>query len=251
MIDSQGRRKFFKKTIEKVGERASNYLLKKLHVFQTASEEDSEHVVLHSHESKSATFKDGTLENSAFIIQHAGKVEFYDRLFFRPPGALSEEEFLEACQCSQVCIQVCPEQCIVPAQEHMGAPVGTPILFPNESACTLCGKCLEDCPSGALLPIPQEFIRIGLAHIHESVCLGYQEESCTFCYDACPTTPKSIAFLQETAAAEGSQKQLLPVVQEENCTGCGLCVQPCPTLPKAIEIRLRPFPGEQDSAQNI
>lgn len=158
----------------------------------------------------------------------------YDRPYFRPPGAVRESEFLEMCSRCRKCVDVCPEYCIVPAQSHMGAPVGTPVLFPNDAACTLCGDCMDVCPSGALLPVPAEFVRIGLAHISEQTCVAYTTEHCSLCHDACPVVPNAVRFPEDFFGTS-------PWIDADACTGCGLCVKPCPTSPKSVEVRLRPL----------
>jgi len=165
--------------------------------------------------------------------------EYFDRPYFRPPGAMAEAEFLDTCSRCRKCVDACPEYCIVPAQSaRMGAPEGTPLLFPNESACTMCGECMHVCPTGALVPIPEEFIRIGVARISPITCIAHGEDHCTACHDACPVVPNAVTF---PGGIVGSS----PEVNRDTCTGCGLCVSPCPTEPKSIVVMLRGVDADQ------
>ena len=156
-------------------------------------------------------------------------LDMHGRNFFRPPGALREPDFLDACSRCKKCVEACPEQVITPAQSHMGPPVDTPILMPNQGACTMCGECMEVCPTGALAKTPVSKIRIGIAVVEPDSCLGYKGEVCTACHRACPLEPNAIAF-----------DRTMPKVDSRVCTGCGLCVAECPTDPKSIVVLPRP-----------
>ncbi len=71
----------------------------------------------------------------------------------RPPGALSEGEFLASCiKCGQ-CVQVCPVNAIRLADLDDGFGVGTPYVETREQACDFsCDglQCVLACPTGAL-----------------------------------------------------------------------------------------------------
>jgi len=215
------RRDFFADALRKLGDRAADKMLDRMSVVSS----------VWSKQQANEKTPEPVLEPGLLHDQGAGH---YDRPWFRPPGAAPEAEFLDMCSRCRICVDVCPEMCIVPAQRHMGAPLGTPILFPNEAPCTLCGDCMDACPSGALLPIPGEFARIGLAHISEQTCIAYGEEHCTICHDACPVVPNAVVFPEDYHGTS-------PLIDPAACTGCGLCVTPCPTQPKSVEVRLRPI----------
>lgn len=156
-------------------------------------------------------------------------LDMHGRSFFRPPGALREPDFLDACSRCKKCVEACPEQVIIPAQSHMGAPVDTPMLMPNHGACTMCSECMDVCPTGALKMTPVSLIRIGIAVVESESCIGYQGETCTSCFRACPLEPNAI-FFHDTQ----------PRVDSRVCTGCGLCVPACPTDPVSIVVLPRP-----------
>lgn len=155
--------------------------------------------------------------------------DMHGRKFFRPPGALSEQAFLDACSRCGKCVQACPEKVIHVAREGDGPQPGTPVLRPNHGACTMCGDCMAVCPTGALKPTPVGEIRIGIAVIEPDTCLGYLGKACTACHDACPLEPNAIDF-------DGT----VPKVDSRICTGCGLCVHACPTKPPSIVVLPRP-----------
>lgn len=155
--------------------------------------------------------------------------DMHGRRFFRPPGALHEDDFLDTCSRCLKCVEVCPEEIIKVAAEGDGPPEGTPHIQPNRGACTMCGDCMEACPTGALKPTPVGEIRIGIAVVEPDTCIGYQGKNCRECHDACPLEPNAIDF-DATA----------PKVDSRICTGCGLCVEVCPTKPQSIVVLPRP-----------
>jgi len=149
------------------------------------------------------------------------------QLWLRPPGALSEKAFLETCSRCGECVRVCPAEAI--KLDAIGR-VGTsaPYIDANSSACVACDGlyCMSSCPSGALVPTPLTFIKMGTAVWHEHECTRSNEnDTCQLCVDACPLG---------SAAIDLSGREV--VVKPLACIGCGLCQQVCPTQPKAITV---------------
>ena len=169
------------------------------------------------------------LSDDAGPTRPADYLDMHGRRFFRPPGAIHEDEFLDTCKRCHKCIDACPEDVILSADKNAGPPAGTPILFPNRGPCTLCGDCMDACPTGALVKTPLNRIRIGIAVVEPDTCLGYQGEECTDCRDSCPLEPNAIEL-------DGT----VPKVDSRICTGCGLCVEACPTEPTSIVVLPRP-----------
>ena len=146
----------------------------------------------------------------------------------RPPGAVSESEFLALCTPCDDCFQVCPAQCIVkvPADE---ADAGTPVIVANQRACVMCVDlaCTHVCEPGALKPLKEKSeVKMGLAILDVESCIPWAEGTpCNLCHMVCPTLPRAIEMRDER-----------PHVLADFCTGCGLCEQRCPTRPAAIVI---------------
>lgn len=156
-----------------------------------------------------------------------------ERDFFRPPGALMELEFLVMCSRCGDCRDACPESIIkMYGVEHGAKLANTPYINPNESPCTMCGKCAEVCPTGALsqseFSLPQS---IGIAQVMKGNCLAHKDVMCDYCVRSCPIEG-AITLM------EGK-----PVVNDQNCTGCGICVASCISETKGLNVLLPKFNG--------
>jgi ferredoxin len=138
----------------------------------------------------------------------------YDPSIIRPPGAMSEEEFLKRCiKCGQ-CMRVCPTNVIQPGGIKGGFEnLWTPVLNNRigTSGCQLnCVACGNICPTAAIRPITidekhgeGEFveegpIKIGNAFVDRSRCLPWAfGKPCIVCEENCPVSPKAIYTKEE------------------------------------------------------
>ena len=101
-----------------------------------------------------------------------------DPLLIRPPGALSEDEFLERCVRCGECMKVCIGNALHPAFLESGLEgMFSPRLIARagycEFNCTLCGQV---CPTGAiqtLQPEAKHTFKIGHAFFDRNRCLPY------------------------------------------------------------------------------
>lgn len=149
--------------------------------------------------------------------------------FLRPPGSLSEHEFLKACHRCNYCVDACPADAILPLQHEDINLRGTPSIDSNHQPCVVCSSlvCMTVCPSGALQPVEVHEIAIGLAEVNHGLCLNSQGINCRHCIEMCP--------IGEDAIQRDSQNRIK--VDPEGCIGCGVCQYECPTDPKSIVVK--------------
>ncbi len=163
----------------------------------------------------------------------------------RPPGALSEAQFLGRCVRCGECMQVCIGNALHPALTEAGIEgLFTPRLIPRigycEYNCTLCGQV---CPTGAIQRLPantKQTTVIGRAFIDRNRCLPFAKGvPCIVCEELCPTPQKAIGFREVSVQNEFGQTVRLkqPYVIDDLCIGCGICENKCP-LPGRSAIRV-------------
>ena len=114
-------------------------------------------------------------------------------LVLRPPGALPEPKFTEACVRCFKCGNACPNGCIKFHGIGSGlANMFTPYIQARDRGCVLCGECTKVCPTGALTPFEATRegwiagVDMGLARVNKSMCYSYHGRTCGACYRACP-----------------------------------------------------------------
>ena len=144
----------------------------------------------------------------------------------RPPGAVTEQQFLAHCIRCDRCVQVCPTRGIQVAGIAEGLPnVGTPVV---RGYCNQCLECTRVCPTGALVEVAQSEVDIGDATLDTERCLAHQGTRCLICYELCPV--QAVYVTEEEAEVPKTH------VDAEKCTGCGLCELGCPESPPAIVV---------------
>lgn len=185
------------------------------------------------------------LLNSAMIAGSGGLVwgavansSLKAPLVLRPPGALADDEFLQACIKCGKCVEACPYDSLKLATVGEDKGLGTPFFEPREIPCYLCTNypCIKACPSGALIvdnitkdsePANIENSRMGLAVVHKESCIAFSGIQCDVCYRACPLMGKAITLEKEKNEFTGKHANLKPIVNSDYCTGCGICEQVC------------------------
>ncbi|MCF7763864.1 MAG: 4Fe-4S binding protein [Verrucomicrobia bacterium] len=158
----------------------------------------------------------------------------------RPPGSVPEQEFLELCIRCGECYKVCPNNVLQPLGFQQGFEgFWSPQVAADWAGCDpSCNSCGQVCPTGAIRPLPIEekrFARMGLAIVNQETCLPLAgREACQLCVDECTAAGyHAIDFVRVHTLSDANNQPipgsgfLAPVVQEDQCVGCGLCQMRC------------------------
>lgn len=131
----------------------------------------------------------------------------------RPPWALAEQAFLDACTRCGACVPACPTRIIVAVR-------GYPEVDFKRGECTFCGACVAACTDGALIRADEHTVPWGIKAQVADTCLARRSVECRVCGDPCP-----VAAIRFSPRLGGP-----PVAEVDTalCTGCGACVAPCP-----------------------
>ena len=142
--------------------------------------------------------------------------------YFRPPGAMDEQDFVDVCLRCQRCVGVCSTKSIRPLSLMKGLWVAwTPAITVNSGGyCIRCLNCVKTCASGVLQKIERDQIKIGVAVIDETKCVDWTVGGCSKCVNTCPLVNEGQIAIK---MIEGK-----PVVQEDTCIGCAVCTIRCP-----------------------
>ena len=139
----------------------------------------------------------------------------------RPPWALRESRFAEACDGCGDCVPACPERILKVNGRGLAE-----IDF-SAGGCTFCGDCAVACPTGAISrsggdPGKAWQLTAGIS----ADCLAMNGTACVRCIESCPED----AILARPALRGRTEME----VARADCTGCGACVASCPV--RAIHI---------------
>jgi len=168
----------------------------------------------------------------------------------RPPGAVPEPEFLNACVHCASCMKVCPTNGLQPCLFEAGLEgLWTPRLVPRIGGCEKnCNRCGQVCPTSAIRNLSLEeksFARLGTAVIDRSRCIAWeQDKTCLICDEACQYN----AITSRTETIQGV-RLTRPYVDERICMGCGICESRCP-LEGRSAIEVYSFGEERERTQS-
>lgn len=168
----------------------------------------------------------------------------------RPPGALAEPAFVEACIKCGACMKACPTRVLAPTWTEAGleglwTPAADFALGHCDPGCDVCGRV---CPTGAITRFtltqrrgtPDEPpISMGTAFHDRGRCLPWAAATpCSKCEEHCPTSPKAIWLAPATVPRrDGTPVDLLvPHVDVARCVGCGTCEWVCPVSEAAVRV---------------
>jgi len=152
----------------------------------------------------------------------------------RPPGAISERAFLQACTRCDKCSNACPKDAIQRVPKKMGFLImDTPYIDPVKVPCVMCTDlpCISACEDEALLPVPggPEDVEMGYAILDKKKCQSYGHTFCQQCIIDCPI-PGAIT----------QNREQQPIFHKDICTGCGVCVRSCSTVNIPVAIKIKP-----------
>ncbi|WP_300337590.1 ferredoxin-type protein NapF [Accumulibacter sp.] len=139
----------------------------------------------------------------------------------RPPWAIAEDAFRQACSRCGDCQAVCPTRII---SDRDG---GYPVVDFAVGECTFCGACVDACRSGALQRLAGQLPWAARATIGER-CLAVQQVECRICGDQC--VAGAIRFVPRVGGISA------PLLDTLRCNGCGACFAPCPTSAIVVEF---------------
>jgi ferredoxin-type protein NapG len=149
----------------------------------------------------------------------------------RPPGALPETAFLQACVRCGLCAQACPYGTLRLAELGHAVPTGTPYFVARDNPCRMCKEmpCVPACPTGALQRTLTDVrdAEMGTAALTAPQrCLSHVGAAyCDSCLRACPLRGTAIRMLR--GRGDDGRIRFTPTVDSAACTGCGLCEQSC------------------------
>lgn len=167
----------------------------------------------------------------------------------RPPGSVTETEFLSRCIRCGECMNVCPNNALHPTFLQAGIEgIWSPMLVPRIGYCEpTCVLCSQVCPTGAIDELTEQEkswvpvrgqekttrapIRIGTAFYDFGRCLPWAMATpCIVCEEWCPTSPKAIYFEEVEVQTRSGEFTTLkrPHVDPKLCVGCGACTFACP-----------------------
>lgn len=174
-------------------------------------------------------FVDKTLGQATDMLGQVAGPAPRDRTRLRPPGAIDEARFLETCYRCGNCVDICPAEAIYHIKGASDELNGTPAIDARTQPCLVCDglDCMSACPSGALLPVAREAIRMGRAVVNDETCLRSQKDDCQVCVDVCP---------YDEAAIRIDDSGFVQVMS--GCVGCGICEWKCPVESSAVVVQV-------------
>lgn len=144
----------------------------------------------------------------------------------RPPGALPEADFSNACNGCLECVKRCPQLILVKSKG------GLPAVDFTDGYCNFCFICIDACPTSALRRDQGGAVWNVAVHLATADCLPERGIDCRVCGDFCDS--RAITFRPRGGG------QLAVQLDRSRCTGCGACVAPCPVA----AIRIEPISGQ-------
>lgn len=174
------------------------------------------------------------------LIKVAGVNKTAAGSLVRPPGSLTEDQFLDRCIRCHECSRICATTggCLQPsATQGSVESFWTPVAISRNGYCEYsCNLCGQVCPTGAIQNLrleKKQKLKMGLAFFDKNRCIPwYSQQDCLVCEEHCPTPEKAIKFdIREARTPDGNMRVVkFPYVVEDCCIGCGICENKCPII---------------------
>ncbi len=177
-----------------------------------------------------------------FRIHPQASGRTYHPELIRPPGSVSEEEFISRCIKCGECMKVCPTNVIQPTFMEAGLEgIWSPVLKMKLGYCEFeCTLCTQVCPTDAIqeLTVDEKHkAKIGQAFFDKNRCIPYAfSRSCIVCEEHCPTVPDKAIWFEEVEVVNHAGETVTvkqPHVDPDLCIGCGICENVCPIKDQA------------------
>jgi ferredoxin-type protein NapF len=148
----------------------------------------------------------------------------------KPPWALPEPAFSEACDGCGDCVAACAQNIIsITARKR-------PTLDFSSTGCTFCGDCVTACEPGALQrTLDGADSPWGITAQVARNCLATNGTACVRCVEECTEE----AIIARPAPGGRTSMQ----INDDACTGCGMCVGVCPVDALSLATRDAPVGG--------
>jgi MauM/NapG family ferredoxin protein len=162
----------------------------------------------------------------------------------RPPGAMPEKEFKQACVRCGNCMKVCITNGLQPVMLQSGidgiwTPAMDNITGYCEYSCNACGRVCPTQAIKALSPEEKVNVKMGQAEIIKEKCVPWKDGiECLVCEEHCPVPDKAIKLVP---AVVNGQEVEVPVIDLEKCIGCGVCENKCPVEGRKRGIVVKPL----------
>lgn len=152
------------------------------------------------------------------IVRHARESASVPRTVPRPPTALEEKDFIQACTGCGECVSACPNAII--RVRHQLAE-----LEPELNFCTHCHECQRVCPTSALSHTVSD---CSLRPQITSNCNPQTAFYCAECQYCCAMNAITI------------HKNNKPIINLELCNGCNACQYHCPVSAITVSLKNQP-----------
>lgn len=143
-----------------------------------------------------------------------------------PPGAKGLQHLSSHCTACQLCVRACPDGVLRPSTQ-LDSFMQPRLEFTDAYCRPECTACSQVCPAGAILPLDtamKSSVKIGRAVVDLDLCISAKGQFCGNCSRQCPSG--AITMVPRDPAKP--ERQLMPVVNDNLCIGCGACEYNCP-----------------------